>query len=262
MTHGFSRREINLINSKIKLLLMLSFSVLLTACESMAPATGDAAKADAVKDENLGLFMIFSERERAGTELFKSRMFVNKHYLYMNDDRFPEDFLLFDREKQTIYSVTHLNKTIFVIKPKEVTGDPPIEIKYEAESQPSSAIPKVSGRTATHYRYDANGKHCYDAITLEKTFLPDVVNALREYRLVLAGEHAGTVHAMPANTHDACELAVNIYYAAKHLETGLPLREWDQRGYLKFMLDYRLDFKFDKTKFTLPADYKEYSVGQ
>ncbi|MCI0508051.1 MAG: hypothetical protein L0Z73_18380 [Gammaproteobacteria bacterium] len=259
MTHWYSWQDINLINCKTKLIVVLCFSILLTACESMAPATGDAAK---VKDENLGVFMIFSEREQAGTELFKSRMFINKYYIYINDDRFPDDFLLFDRQKQTIYTVTHVNKTIFVIKPKEITREPPIEIKYEAVSQPSSAIPKVSGRTATHYRYDANGVHCYDAVTLEKTFLPDVVQALREYRLVLAGEHASTVHAMPLETHDACDLALNIYYAAKHLDTGLPLREWDQRGYLRFMLDYRLDFKFDENKFNLPADYKEYSVGQ
>lgn len=257
MKHGFSRQINKYISMQRQLILILSLLMLLTACQSMEPAADDVA---GTQDESV--FMIFSEREEAGTPLFKSRMYVNKDYLYINDDRFPDDFLLFDRQKQTIYTVTHSNKTIFVIKPREVKGAPPIEIAYEAESQPSSAIPKVSGRTATHYRYMANGKHCYDAVTLEKTFLPSVVQALKEYRQVLAGEHASTVHAMPSETHDACDLAVNIYYATKHLDTGLPLREWDQRGFLKFMVDYRVNFKFDESKLKLPEDYQEYSVGQ
>ena len=257
MKYKFTEQAGSLINASLNPFLVLVMAGLLNACASMGPGADDAS----AKDEKLSVFMVFSEREEAGTPLFRSRMYVNNNYLYINDDRFPDDFLLFDREKRTIYSVTHSNKTIFVIKPKEVKGAPPIEITYESESQPSSAIPKVSGRTATHYRYTANGIHCYDAVTLEKTFLPGVVQALREYRQVLAGEHASTVHAMPADTHDACDLAVNIYYATKHLDTGLPLREWDQRGFLKFLVDYRVNFKFDESTLKLPEGYQEFSVG-
>lgn len=230
----------------------------LSGCETTG--SNRENKAAAGQDEDVGVLMLFSERERAGTELFKSRMFVNSKYLYINDDRSPEDFLLFDRKKRTIFSVTPSNETIFVIKPKEIKGDPPIKITYQGNSQPSSAIPKVSGRTATHYRYDANGEHCYDAVTLEKSFLPDVVQAIKEYRTVLAGEHASTVHKMPIDTQNACELAVNIYYATKHLDTGLPLREWDQKGFLKFMIDYNTKFKLDPEKIKIPEDFKRFSI--
>lgn len=257
MTYGFTGQLNNRMSVILKFIPVLLLVILLNACASMETGT-EGSKA---KEEQLSVFMVFSEREEAGTPLFRSRMYVNDKYLYINDDRFPDDFVLFDRNKQTIYSVTHANKTIFVIKPKEVKGAPPIAITYESESQPSSAIPKVSGRTATHYRYNANGKHCYDAVTLEKTFLPGVVKAIKEYRQVLAGEHASTVHSMPLDTHDACDLAINIYYATKHLDTGLPLREWDQRGFLKFMVDYRVNFKFDESKLKLPEGYQEFSVG-
>jgi len=239
-------------------LLVIIVSLLLLACETTGPASEGEAK---FADDKKGVLIIYSEREEAGTPLFRSRMFINNKYIHMADDRFPNDFLLFDREKQTIYSVTEANKTIFVIKQKEIKVKPPIEITYVEESQPSSAIPKVSGHKATHFRYLANGKQCYDAVTLEKTFLPEAVAALKEYRKVLAGEHASTVHAMPADTHEACDLALNIYYAAKHLETGLPLREWDQRGFLKFLVDFRIDVEFDQEKFKLPEGYGEFSVG-
>ena len=258
MSYAFYSQTERLRKQLAKLLFVIILPLLLTACATTGSTSGDAAK---FPDDKKGVFMLFSEREEAGTPLFRSRVFINNKYLYMEDDRFPNDFLLFDRDKQTIYSVTEANKTIFVIKPKQIKDKPPIEITYVEESQPSSAIPKVSGHTATHYRYFANDKHCYDAVTLEKDFLPEAVAALKEYRRVLAGEHASTVHSMPADTHEACDLALNIYYADKHLETGLPLREWDQRGFLKFMVDYRLNFEFDEDKLKLPEGYNEFSVG-
>lgn len=245
-----------------KIALWISGSILillLVGCETI-PDKG-AVKESELGDD-YGVLLTFNERERAGTELFNSRMYIDKNYLYINDDRFPSDFLLFDRKKQTIYSVTNVNKTVFVIKPKEIKGDPPIKIEYTSESQPSSAIPKVSGRVATHYRYIANGKQCYDAVTLEKDFLPEVVAAMKEYRQVLAGEHASTVHKMPADVHDPCDLALNIYYASKHYDTGLPLREWDQNGYLRFMVTYKLKHKMDPAKFEIPAEYREMSIGK
>ncbi|WP_455202359.1 hypothetical protein [Kaarinaea lacus] len=258
MMQAFWSQAMKSQKSSTAVLVVVILSLLMTACETTGPTKEGEAK---FPDDKKGVFIMYSEREEAGTPLFRSRMFINNHYLYIADDRFPNDFLLFDRDKQTIYSVTEANKTIFVIKPKEIKGKPPIEITYKEESQPSSAIPAVTGHKATHFRYFANGKHCYDAVTLEKKFLPEAVAALKEYRQVLAGEHASTVHKMPPETHEACDLALNIYYASKHLDTGIPLREWDQRGFLKFMVDYRLDFEFDDEKLKLPEGYSEFSVG-
>ena len=246
--------------TKIKLItLNLIVMVIITGCETMGTSQ---VKDKSELGEDYGVLLTYSERERAGTPLFKSQMFVNKNYLYISDERSPDDFLLFNRANKTIYSVTHANKTVFVIKPKEVKGAPPIKIDYVAKSQPSSAIPKVSGRIATHYQYSANGSQCYDAVTLEKSFLNEVVGVIKEYRQVLAGEHASTVHSMPLDTHDACDLALNIYHATQHLDTGLPMREWDQKGFLKFMINYQRNYKMDVAKFEIPKDYNEFSVGK
>lgn len=241
--------------------IVFSLTVLffVSGCETMG--TGPVQEKSELGDD-YGVLLTFSERERAGTPLFKSLMYANKNYLYISDERAPNDFLLFNRSNKTIYSVTHGNKTVFVIKPREVKGPPPIKIEYVAKSQPSSAIPKVSGRVATHYQYSANGKQCYDAVTLEASFLKEVVAIVKEYRQVLAGEHASTVNSMPVDTHDACDLALNIYHATQHLDTGLPMREWDQKGYLKFMVNYQLNYKMDVAKFEIPKDYNEFSLGK
>lgn len=257
--HGYQLMSTHTLISQrraAQLLVAMLLAVMLTGCGTMG--TAGAEKKD---DNDLSVLLLFSERERSGTPLFRSSTYVNNDYVYITDNSIDDGgYILFDRHKQTIYSVSPSNKSVFVINPKKITIDPPIAIDYQAHAQPSSAIPKVSGRTATHYRYDANGEHCYDAVTLEKTFLPGVVKALKEYRTVLAGEHASTLHRMPSETYEACDLAVNIFHATQHLDTGLPLREWDQKGYLKFMVDYRIGAKFDKSKLTVPEDYKKFSI--
>ena len=244
-----------------KIKMVASGLIILTALMGCETTGTSEVQEKSVLGDDYGVLLSFSERERAGTPLFNSRMYFDKNYLYISDDRIPDDFILFNRKNQTIYSVTHANKTAFVIKPREVKGEPPIKIDYVVESQPSSAIPKVSGRVATHYKYIANGSHCYDAVTLEKSFLNEVVAVLKEYRGVLAGEHASTVHRMPMDTHDACDLALNIYHSSMHLDTGLPMREWDQKGFLRFMVNYQLNYKVDAAKFEIPKDYQEFSVG-
>jgi len=207
-----------------------------------------------------GTLLILVERE-ADSESFSSRLFVNEGYLHLSDARSPADFVLFNRKEKTIYNVSQDDKTIMVIRNKPVEVDAPIELDYQGESQPSSAIPKIDGRQATHYRFTANGKHCYDAVVMPEDFMPDVLAALREFRMVLAGEHASTVDRTPKDLLDACDLSLNIFYATRHMDHGLPIREWDRKGYQRFMKDYRIDLSASEGTFDLPKDFKRYSVG-
>lgn len=246
------------------LLLLLSVAC---ATQSVNPNITDQMRARAeaqdILDETMtapGLLMVFSEREAGTKESYRTSIFINKDILFLADNRNQENFILMDRATKTINSLNRADKTIFVITEKPITIKPPIEIDYVEESQPSSAIPKVQGMSAQHYRYTANGKHCYDSVTIDASFMPDALEAMREFRQILAGEHASTLGAMPADMHDACDLALNIFYATKHIDHGLPLREWGQDGYQRFMLDFKVDFRMKKELVELPADYKRYSV--
>ena len=175
----------------------------LSACASQTPRpeaeTTPQAEAEAGPElSKPGTVLIMVEREAGSQESFTTRLFVNPDYLHISDSRSPSDYILFNRAEQTIYNVTSGDRTIMVIRDKEVTVKPPIEIRFEEESQPSSAIPKIDGQQATHYRYTVNGKHCYDTVVLPEDFMPDVLAAMREFRLVLAGEHATTVDCSPS----------------------------------------------------------------
>lgn len=238
---------------------VLTLTLLVAAC-----ATG--GKSALLKEEaeltEPGMLMIFSEREAGQPKSFRTSMFVNKKYLYLADSRSRGDFVLLDRKKKTIYSVTNDDKTILVIDSRPVTIKPPIKIDFTEESQPSASIPLVQGRHSYHYRYFANGKRCYDSVTIDPKFMPDVAKAMREFRTILAGEHAKSVGRTPPDMYDACDLALNVFYPTKHIDHGIPLREWDQHGYQRFMLDFKLGFQLKKTLLTLPPDYKRYSIPE
>lgn len=229
----------------------------LTACagQSVKPP-----KTEAELKSEPGTLLILKERE-PGSETFSSRIFVNEGYLHLSDARSPADYILFNRKEQTIYNVNQEDKTILVIRNKPVTIESPIALDYQEEAQPSAAIPKINGKQATHYRFTVNGKHCYDAVVMPKGFMPDVLAALREFRMVLAGEHATTIDRTPKDMLDACDLAVNIFYATKHMEHGLPIREWDRHGYQRFWKDYRTDVDTEEGAFDLPKDFRRYSIG-
>lgn len=230
----------------------------LTACANLG--TKPTAKTEAELKDAPGTLLIMMEREQDSPP-FTTRIFVNEGYLHMSDARSPSDYVLFNRKEKTIYNVNHDDKTILVIRNKPVKIKSPLALDYQEESQPSAAIPKINGKQATHYKYIANGKHCYDAVVMPKDFMPDVVAAMRDFRLVLAGEHATTVDRTPKSLLDACDLSLNIFHATKHMEHGLPIREWDGQGYQRFLKDYRTDVQAEEGSFDLPKDFVRYSIG-
>jgi hypothetical protein len=239
--------------------LWLMVSSLLVACGSLQNRLYSNTDAEDLKSAK-GTLLIMMERND-NAEPFTTRLFVNKGYLHMSDTRSPADYMVFNRSEQTIYNVTSEDKTILVIRNKALNIQPPMALNYQEISQPSAAIPQVNGQQTTHYKFTANGEHCYDAVVMPDDFMPDVVAALREFRTVLAAEHATTVLNMPAELQDACDLSLNVFHPTQHMDHGLPIREWDRRGYQRFLKDYRENIPASEGTFDLPKGYERYSIG-
>ncbi|WP_455217991.1 hypothetical protein [Kaarinaea lacus] len=209
-----------------------------------------------------GTLLLYTEREAGSNkEAFTTRIFVSRDFLHLSNSFSPADYVLFNRSERTIYNVTQEDKSIFVIHDKPHNIKPPIDLAYESKSQPSAAIPKIDGRAATHYRIYVNNKHCYDSVVLGEDFLPDVLKAMRDFRQVLANEHAATVERIPVDMLDPCDLAINIFHATRHMENGLPIREWDRRGYQRFLKDYRKDINVPEENFVLPEGFSRFSLS-
>jgi len=244
----------------VKWWLGLVLVTLLGGCASQPQKTAEEIAAEEKGESLPGTVLLYIETEAGSDQSYTARMFVNANYLHMADSRAPMDYILFDRKAKVIYSVNADDQTVFEIHAKSLDIEPPIRIDYVEESQPSSAIPKIQGRHATHYRYTVNGERCYDAVVTPPGFLPEVREALMEFRAILAAEHASTLANTPRDMLDACDLAVNVFDANRHYSHGLPIREWGADGYQRFLKDYQGKFTVLQKVLSLPEDYRHYSL--
>ena len=240
-----------------KLIVVIAFVLIVVSCASQPKYKMD-------EFGNIIAFeLMYDERERGpNQENFVTRIIILDDVMRIADSRNWDDYILVNRKTKTVYSVNSEDKTIFVVKGQPVSIDPPMPITYDAVSQPSSAIPKVNNLKATHFKYLANGEHCYDSISLGSDYYPDVAKALGEFKQIMAGEQAKTLATVPQDQLDACDLAINIFHATDHLQKGFPLREWDRNGYTRFIRFYRQTGRVKPEELELPTDYTEYSVGK
>lgn len=258
---------------KLGQIFYLSLLVTLAGCATQTVQEGaDPVSLDAVDmqqdqlDETgqvaikRGVVLIFHEKE-PDNEAHRVVYFVNKDVMRINDWQQVDDYILFDRKTQTIYNVTKESKTIFVIKPNAVEVDSPIEYELvEAKEKSAAAVRTSSGESAYFYKYSINDRVCYNVVSLEG-YLDDVRKALAEFRVVLAGEHAKTISNTPKEMLDPCDLAMNIFQPTRYIDHGFPIREWDSRGYQRFLVDVRAGVQTEARLLEIPEDYKQYSIS-
>lgn len=202
--------------------------------------------------------MLLYQRQEAGQEPYPTRLLITPAFMRMDDGEDEGDFVLFDRQRRTLYSVTHGERTVFEIPPRPVVVESPIALQLEATEQAVGAgTPKVAGRTPQHHRLYANSKLCYEVVSVPG-LLEDAVAALREFRQVLAGEHARNLVNVPADLHEACDLATHTFAPDRHLRYGLPIQEWDNRGFSRVLLDYAPEQPVGAELFRLPEGYRHY----
>jgi hypothetical protein len=206
-----------------------------------------------------GVMLTYMVNE-AGLEPHPSRIIVTKTIMRMDDGAPGGDYLLFDREKKLISSVTHEDGTVLEIPMRAVTQASPIALKRDHSLEPNIDAPMISGKPTHQLRLFVNDRLCYDAVVVPG-LLEDVVKALRDFNLVLAGEQGKMLGELPSDMIDGCDLALHTFYPQWTLESGLAIQEWDaslqQR---RLLVDIDQAFKAEPKLFELPADYQHYSI--
>lgn len=203
-----------------------------------------------------GVALFYTENE-PGFEPNNVAFLVTRDFMRIDDRSQGSDYILFDRRKREIYNVIQSTKTVTVISAQPVTVQSPVPIEYTWDKQESGAVTRGdSNSQGYYYKVRVNGAECFNAVVAEG-FLPDAVAAFTEFRQVLAGEHARSIGS---NT-DACDLAINIFYPTRHLEFGFPVREWDTRGYSRFLRDIQRNVIPEENALSLPKDFKLEKFG-
>jgi hypothetical protein len=203
--------------------------------------------------------LYFVEQE-PGVEPYRTRMIVTAGFLRMDEGQDSQDFLLFDRADGSIYSVSSAEKQVLVIRPRPVELKPPAKFTHRVVTDPA-AFPAIEGRKVTHYELLTNDMRCYDLYAADG-LLPGVVVALREYRLILAGQQALTAALTPPEMQSPCDLANNVFLPVRHLEHGFPVRLADMTGRTTELVDYKTDFRATSDMLRLPAEYKRLTLEE
>jgi len=204
--------------------------------------------------------VIFDESE-AGLEPYITRMLVSDAFLRIDDGRKEGDFVLYDRERRQIYSVTHYEKSVLRITFRPIEIESPVPLEQSIKRTTDDSAPLISGRSTEHIVLSVNGMECQNIISVNG-LLEKVNRALQEYLLTLAGEQATNLAKTPTELQTPCMLAKLIFAPTWHLDFGFPIQEWDYRGFARSLVHFREKTTVDPGLFKLPKDYRVLSIAK
>jgi hypothetical protein len=204
-------------------------------------------------------FLSFSESGPEG-DVYPVRMLINERFLRIEDGDVRDGFIVFDRAKKIVYSVSHTDKTTLVLRSEPVKLDPPRAFAHQVERD-GEKLSDVGGRAVTHYRLLTNRESCFDVYAAEG-LLPEALAALREYHRALAAEQAAMQAQVPAGFQSACDLAEYVFLPARHLEFGFPVRQISRAGVMRQLLDFKTGVPVEKGLFDVPTDYKQITPAE
>ena len=204
-------------------------------------------------------FLSFSESGPDG-DVYPVRMLVNEHYLRIEDGDVRDGFIVFDRAKRIVYSVSHTDKSTLVLHAEPVKLNPPKTFSHQVERD-GEKLPDVGGRAVMHYRLLTNRERCFEVYAADG-LLPEALAALREYHRALAGEQSAMQALVPAGFQSACDLAEYVFLPARHLEFGFPVRQISRAGVMRQLVDFKIGVPVEKGLFDVPVEYKQITPAE
>ncbi len=198
----------------------------------------------------------YSEQEE-GVEPDRVRYIVTRRFLRSDDGRAENGFLLLDRQKKMVYSVTPETRSILSINGNTKLQKAPATLDIQTQQSEDDSAPKIAGRQTRHIEVSANQRTCYNAIVADGLY-DDVRRAFLELQEVLAVQQTQLLERTPLELRTDCYLTRYVYAPARHLLYGLPVEEWDGEGRRRQLLDFGTE-EVDAGMFELPADYSRYS---
>ena len=226
---------------------------LLTACGD------DSAKESAPAVEKPVNILLRYKIDERGVDPYETTFVITNKFIRIDDDDNPRNFVLIDRKAEVVYSVADENDAILVVNKMPVDLEPPMEIKLSEQKVEEDNVPRIDGKEAIQYVFEANGLFCYQAVVAEG-LLPEATKALQQYLGMLAGQHASTMKTVPADQITACDLSMHIFNPGRHLKHGLPVREWDGKSFRRQLIEYDNEYEVPEGIFELPEEFGRFTI--
>lgn len=250
-----TRREFTMPGLYLKRLLLFVNACLLPATLALAAPIPEPEPESA----RHALVIDFVEKDPY-VEPYATRMIVTPRYLRVDDGKGAVDFMLYDRKRKLIYSVTQEDHSVMVLRPKHREVAPPMELQMTHRAMGVMPdVPSVNGVKPRHYQFIVNGDVCYEYVVIPG-LLKDAVAALKEFNAVIASDARLTVNIIPADVRNACSVAMTAYAVNYNLMHGFPVQGWSPDGKARSLLGYNENVTVDPAWFTLPAGYRRFTV--
>ena len=212
------------------------------------------------EDGTVSVDWLLYEEQEQGTDQYPVRILVSKHYLRFDDNYDASDFLLLDRRTHTLFSVSHEERSILVIEGKPRVTSLPADIALTEERSEDSNAPTIGGHAPLHVRFKANNDLCYEAVVVPG-LMEMVAEALIEYAELLGLRQLDSLGSFPDAMQTPCFLSRYIYRPARQYREGLPVREWDNEGYLRTLMDFGKKRSVSPGLFLLPDGYEQFRIN-
>ncbi len=205
--------------------------------------------------------IMFVEQEQF-VEPYPTRIIVTPEFVRFDDGDGAEDFILFDRKQSLVHSVVIEDKTVMTVHKKDSKVESPIKLNFtEKDLGEMKDAPKVAGQNPRHYQLLVNDEVCSNLITVND-LMPGAVTALREFSILMASDSKSILSNVPADMHNACDLAQDTFAPARQLMFGFPVQTMGHKEYARTLVDFDENYKVDEKLFVLPTDFKRYTVKE
>lgn len=190
---------------------------------------------------------------------YLSRVIMTDDFMRIDEGEGSTSFVLYNRRENTVYSVASDNDAILIVKPRELPAKSPIELNDSAREVPDDKVPDIDGKKAVQYFLDTNGVNCYQTYVVPG-LLPAAVEVFKNYRRVLAGDHALTMDNVPPEVLEPCDLSMNIFSSSRLYDKGFPVHERGPNGFVKTLKSYNENYQPAAELFVLPKEYGRFTI--
>ena len=221
------------------------------------------AKAQQSNDSNLQQVyeLQYIEREQ-GVDDYETTMLVSDRYIRIDEVGEDSGFIIYDDKNKIIHSISHLDKSILIIK-EYVFMEKDSPVKYELEYLQLADAPTISDKNIFNYRVytgEENEETCTE-IQLVENLLPEVTALLRNYQKIVSGQQVKMTDNKITDMQTACYFVDQIYNTGAYYEKGLPVQEWHSNEHSRILTSYKEIF-VSKEKFTIPKNYRQFSIDK
>jgi hypothetical protein len=221
-------------------------------------------KADNTNNSEQVYQLLYIERE-PGVDDYEVTMLISDRYIRIDETNENSGFIIYDDEDKIIYSVSHADESVLVIKQHSFSiADLPV--KFEVEYLQLADAPTVSGNEIYNYRVFINktsnkgeSEETCTEIQLVENLLPEVRKLLHNYQNVVSGQQVKMTDNKITYEQTACFFVDQIYNSGAYYEKGLPVQEWHSNDRSKILTSYK-KITVNESKFTIPEKYRQFSI--